>query len=296
MRILIFCFLQVLICFVSINSFSQSIYNDSIENGTNFSKAAFRVRIADTTRQVKGIIVLVPGSGYDGRNDIDNKEWQTLSKDLNFALMACFFKDNPHEHPEIEEYVNVRNGSGEAMLRSIKRIATSSRHKELDTIPFMMFGMSAGGQFNYEFACWAPERVQAFVVNKGGIYYTALAPPASWNIPGLFITGEKDSPYRTNIVKGIFSINRRFGAKWTYAQEFEAEHVIGKSEFLSQTFFREVIKRNNNQLNKNDTSYIGLVDKKLLIINETGRNMFSDLTSWIVSKQFGNDWIDFIGK
>jgi len=296
MKALNFCLLQALICCVSINSFSQNVYNDSIENGTNFSKAAFRVWIPDTTKQIKGILVLVPGSGYDGRNDISNKDWQALSKELNFALMACFFKDNPHEHPEIEEYVNVRNGSGKAMLQSIKRIAGSSRHKELDTIPFMMFGMSAGGQVNYEFACWAPQRVLAFVVNKGGIYYTALAPPASWNIPGLFITGEKDSPYRTNIVKGIFSINRRFGALWTYAQESGAEHVIGKSAFLAQAFFREVIKRNNGQLNNIDTSYIGLVDKKQLIINETGRNMFSDLTSWIVSKQFGDYWIDFIGK
>jgi pimeloyl-ACP methyl ester carboxylesterase len=180
------------------------------------------------------------------------------------------------------------------MLQTIKRIAVSCRHKELDTIPFMMFGMSAGGQFNYEFACWAPGRVHAFVVNKGGIYYTALAPPASWNIPGLFITGEKDSPYRINIVKGIFSINRRFGAKWTYAQEQGAEHVIGKSDILAQAFFREVIKHDNKQLNSSDTSYIGLVDKNQLIINEPGRNMFSDLTSWIVSKQFGDYWIDFI--
>jgi pimeloyl-ACP methyl ester carboxylesterase len=37
--------------------------------------------------------------------------------------------------------------------------------------------MSAGGQFNYEFAAWKPDRVAAFVVNKGGIYYTAKGTP-----------------------------------------------------------------------------------------------------------------------
>jgi len=34
--------------------------------------------------------------------------------------------------------------------------------------------MSAGGEFNYEFTAWMPERIVAFVANKGGVYYTAL--------------------------------------------------------------------------------------------------------------------------
>jgi hypothetical protein len=48
--------------------------------------------------------------------------------------------------------------------------------------------MSAGGQFNYEFVAWRPERVLAFVVNKGGIYYSALLPQAARNVPGILFT------------------------------------------------------------------------------------------------------------
>ena len=205
--------------------------------------------------------------------------------------MSCYFMDNPHEYPEIEEYVNVKNGSGQAMLKSIERISELSGHRELDTIPLMLFGMSAGGQFNYEFVCWHPERVQAFVVNKGGIYYTALAPSATWDVPGLFISGSDDSPYRINIIKGIFSINRRFGAKWTYAQEYGVAHELGNSEFLAQLFFKEVIKSSLT----NDINCIGLIEERKLVCKEDDIGS-SNFTSWIVSKEFGEEWLKFIRK
>jgi hypothetical protein len=45
----------------------------------------------------------------------------------------------------------------------------------LEFAPVALWGVSAGVKFNYEFVCWKPERVTAFVVNKGGIYYSSLA-------------------------------------------------------------------------------------------------------------------------
>jgi len=51
----------------------------------------------------------------------------------------------------------------------------------LANAPLLMWVMSAGGEFNYEFTAWKRERVLAFVVNKGGIYYTALASQAARN-------------------------------------------------------------------------------------------------------------------
>ena len=69
-------------------------------------------------------------------------------------------------------------------------------------------------QFNYEFVAWKPERVAAFVVNKGGIYYTALAPKAAREVPGLLFIGEKDLDSRINMISGLAALNRRGGALW----------------------------------------------------------------------------------
>ena len=101
--------------------------------------------------------------------------------------------------------------------------------------------MSAGGQFNYEFVAWKPERVAAFVVNKGGIYYSALVSQAAREVPGILFVGGKDLEFRTNTIVGLFAVNRRGGALWALAEEPAAAHVVGRSRDLTLMFFDDVI-------------------------------------------------------
>ena len=103
-----------------------------------------------------------------------------------------------------------------------------------------MWGMSAGGQFNYEFVAWKPERVAAFVVNKGGIYYTALVPKAAREVPGLLFVGENDLAFRNHTIAGLFAVNRRAGARWALTREPGLAHVVGRSRDLGAMLFEEV--------------------------------------------------------
>jgi hypothetical protein len=101
--------------------------------------------------------------------------------------------------------------------------------------------MSAGGEFNYEFAAWKPERVAAFVVNKGGIYYTALTSRGARNVPGILFIGGKDLQSRINTITGLFEVNRRGGALWALAEEPGAAHVIGRSIDVARILFEDVL-------------------------------------------------------
>jgi hypothetical protein len=101
--------------------------------------------------------------------------------------------------------------------------------------------MSAGGEFNYEFVAWKPERVAAFVVNKGGIYYTALTSRAARNVPGILFIRGKDLPSRINTITGLFEVNRRGGALWALAEEPGAAHVVGRSIDVARILFEDVL-------------------------------------------------------
>jgi len=68
------------------------------------------------------------------------------------------------EGKSIEEYAYVKNGSGQALIDILESFVKTSNHPELEFAPLALWGMSAGGEFNYEFACWKPERIIAFVV------------------------------------------------------------------------------------------------------------------------------------
>jgi poly(3-hydroxybutyrate) depolymerase len=214
---------------------------ETVPPGANFDKAEFRLWLPPAGAPLQATLVLVPGSNGDGRPMADDPVWQAFATRHNLAIVACRFTDRPHEQGFIEEYVNVSKGSGQALVDAIDRFAARAKHPELSTAPFLMWGMSAGGQFNYEFVAWKPERVAAFVVNKGGIYYTALAPRGARQVPGILFVGEKDLEFRTNTIVGLFAVNRRAGALWALAEEPGVAHVVGRSRDMALIFFEDVL-------------------------------------------------------
>jgi poly(3-hydroxybutyrate) depolymerase len=194
--------------------------------GPNYDKAEFRLWIQDSTGPVRAVVILMPGSNGDGRGDVDDPFWRALAIRSHLALVGCHFTDKPHEQMFLEQYVNASQGSGRALLNALRSLASKSSRPEIATAPLLLWGISAGGEFNYEFTAWKPERVAAFVVNKGNIYYTALAPAAARRVPGILFTGENDLVFRVDAITGLFAINRRAGALWAYAQEPGVGHEV----------------------------------------------------------------------
>lgn len=207
----------------------------------NYDKAEFKLWYPNGAALLRAVVVLVPGSNGDGRPMADDPVWQAFATRQKLALVGCHFTDKPHEQSFIEQYVDAAHGSGQALLDALAAFAGRSQHSELAGAPLLLWGMSAGGQFNYEFVAWKPERVVAFIVNKGGIYYTALTPRAARNVPGILFVGGKDLEFRTNTIVGLFAVNRRAGALWALAEEPGAAHVVGRSRDMAAIFFEDML-------------------------------------------------------
>ena len=111
----------------------------------------------------------------DGRPDVEDQSWQAFASRNDLAIFGCRFTDKPHDEPLIENYANAAKGGGQA-LWMLLWLSPSVQPSGISGCTTLLWGMSAGGQFNYEFTAWKPERVVAFVVNKGGIYFSALFP------------------------------------------------------------------------------------------------------------------------
>ena len=220
---------------------SSAVPDDSLSPGSNYDKAQFRYWAPPWTGPLKGTLVLVPGSNGDGQSMAQDSVWQAFATRHGLAIVACRFTDKRHDQNFIENYVNVSQGSGQALLDGIAHLAVRAQHPELNTLPLVFWGMSAGGQFDYEFVAWKPERVAAFVVNKGGIYYSALVSRAARDVPGILFIGGKDLGFRTNTIVGLFAVNRRGGALWALAEEPGVAHVVGRSRDVSIVFFDDVL-------------------------------------------------------
>jgi dienelactone hydrolase len=213
----------------------------SVASGANYDVAEFRLWHADDAGTLRGVVLLVPGSNGDGRPMADDPFWQAFAARHGFAILACRLTDKPHDQMFIEDYVDVSQGSGQAVLDALTTLAERSGHPELAEAPWVSWGMSAGGQVNYEMAAWRPERTIAFILNKGGIYYTALASHATRQVPGLLFVGETDLAFRNDIIRGIFSVNRRAGALWALVEEPGVAHAVNRSRDLAALFFDDII-------------------------------------------------------
>jgi poly(3-hydroxybutyrate) depolymerase len=220
---------------------ANGLLEDAAPPGANYDKAEFRFWAPKTTTPLRAVVVLVPGSNGDGRGQVEDTVWQAFATKHSLALVGCRFTDKPHDQNFIEEYIRVADGSGQALMDAVAKFGTRSQHPELASAPFFMWGMSAGGQFNYEFAAWKPERVAAFVVNKGGIYYSALVSKATREVPALLFVGGKDLEFRTNTIVGLFAVNRRGGALWALAEEPSAGHIVGRSRDVALAFYEDLI-------------------------------------------------------
>jgi poly(3-hydroxybutyrate) depolymerase len=273
---------------------SPQTFDATLAPGSNFDKASFRLWLPPNVDKVRAVVVLVPGSNGDGRPMAEDKFWQDFAVAQKVALVACQFTDKPHDQSFIEEYVNVSKGSGDALLTAITRFADQSRHPELLNSKLLLWGMSAGGEFNYEFVAWKPERVAAFIVNKGGIYYTSLAPKAARDVPGILFIGEKDLDSRTFTIKGLFGVNRRAGALWALAEEPGLAHVVGKSQELGALLFDEVLNAPAGSLN-GKSGFVA--DIHTLAIQPAATASTNNvLTSWFVSERLAKAWLAAIAK
>jgi poly(3-hydroxybutyrate) depolymerase len=210
--------------------------------GANYEKAEFRLWLPESAAPLRAVLVLVPGSNGDGRPDVLDPVWQGFARREGLALVGCRLTDRPHEQEFIEEYADASRGSGEALFAALATFAARASRAEIASAPLLLWGMSAGGQFNYELVAWRPERVAAFVVNKGGVYYSALLPAAARRVPGLLFVGGKDMEFRTRTIEGLFAVNRRAGALWALVPEPSVGHDVGRSRELALLFFADVLR------------------------------------------------------
>jgi dienelactone hydrolase len=276
---------------------AQRTIDESAPAGANYDKAEFRLWLPPGSDNVRALLVLVPGSNGDGRPMAEEAVWQEFAVKHRLAIVACRFTDKPHEQSFIEEYVDVSRGSGQALLDALDRFAAKTQHAELGRVPFLMWGMSAGGQFNYEFTAWKPERVAAFVLNKGGIYYSALVPRGARNVPGVLFVGGKDLAFRNDTIRGLFAVNRRAGALWALAEEPQAGHIVGKSRDYALMFFEDVLTARlgeDGSLRDITAAPAALGNFATKVAEPPAEKPPSEPTAWLLTERLARAWMAMV--
>jgi hypothetical protein len=218
----------------AVTASAPQLFDYEAPPGDGYAKAAFHFWSPAYDQPLRGIIIMVPGTDGDGRGMVDDGGWQALARKYRLALVGCFFQG--------KNYMECSHGSGDALHDALKTFSTQSGRPEVATVPLLLWGISAGGEFNYNYILWKPENVMAFVVNKGGYYNDGSADGHSRSIPGLFFLGQSDADYRITAITRIWTEGRRMGALWALAPQPNSGHEFSKTDLVARTFFDAVLQ------------------------------------------------------
>ena len=108
--------------------------------------------------------------------------------------------------------------SYDTLLRTLSEFGTQSLHPELANIPIFFVGHSMGGCTAYGFSRVHGARVAGFLTMKGGCHSPAPAAAAA-GVPGYFLIGALDEPYRRDNITAVFNAGRAAGAPWTLSTD-----------------------------------------------------------------------------
>jgi autotransporter-associated beta strand protein len=184
---------------------------------------------------IRGVIILGNGANGDQRNRTEETDWQALARAHGFALMGTHGYVCYGSTALVDEEVRI-------LLSDFAWYATASGHPEVAHLPFVLAGWSGGGQIAYGINTKIPERVIAYIMNKGAFYVPGDLSPAALKTPSIAVGGQFDlGADRTGIIDR-FDSNRLRGGLCALAVEQNAGHVEGNVNGLFFTFFDHAIR------------------------------------------------------
>jgi dienelactone hydrolase len=189
-----------------------------------------RLWIPADAETVRGILIIGNGAGGDSTGAALNSIYQRFGDLHNFAVIGTGLWSNFSSFSEISIWDN-----------HLAALATASGHPELVHAPYAPIGLSNGGQMSYGFNALRPEKVIAFITNKGCCYNDRLPSDAALHTPGLLIAGELDTLVRRDSIRGLFDDNRPRGALWAWVEEENTGHARSDDEIVLP-FMAEAIR------------------------------------------------------
>ncbi len=156
---------------------------------------------------------------------VKQQHWQAACRHWDFAVVGA-------------NYFGVRdNEFKDTLLAALKEAAQAVGRKELEHVPMLFAGMSAGGGMSVRFAELMPERTIAV-----GPVCLEVGPRSqpSYSIPMMTIFGERDGKQMEQLTTKLPTL-RHDGAQWSIAVQWGRRHEFARANNLLMPMFDAAI-------------------------------------------------------
>jgi len=183
-------------------------YQPSTVSGELQVGVTYAIWIPDTTKTLRGIIVHQHGAGTSAARASEfaayDLHWQALAKKWDCALLGPSYHVSNEKidtsKGSAELWFDPRRGSEKTFLKALDDLAVKSTHLEIKTIPWCLWGHSAGGIWSDVMAALHPERIIAIWLRSGSAeivkdkpeFKPVQVPNSLYKIPIMINTGLKE--------------------------------------------------------------------------------------------------------
>lgn len=213
----------------------------------------YRLWIPEGTRHIRSVIVHQHGCGAPacdgGKTAADDLHWQALARKWDSALLGPSYRQA--DNVDCQLWSNPKNGSEKTFLRALSDFAARTRHPELATAPWCLWGHSGGGFWAGEMTLLHPDRIVAvwqrsgasglFRQERSGLPSDQIITPAVLAVPVMCNPGVKEKDDRFARIwtgmNAMFAYHRSKGAPIVFAADPRTSHECGDSRYLAIPFF-----------------------------------------------------------
>ena len=201
----------------------------------HLDEAQFRWWAPEGVKNLRGVLVLVPGRNGDARGAVNDAGWQELAREQEFALVgARLFK------PDGAYQLDPDGKTTETIEKAIAELGKANGHPNAAKLPVAFWGHSAGGNTAERFALRNPRRTIAIASIKCPNGH-GDATPQKANVPILACIGKNDKEGWVKSAVENYEKGRQSRAVWTLALHPTEGHEAGATKPLALAFLQEVI-------------------------------------------------------
>jgi hypothetical protein len=226
-------------------------YPASTVPGEMILSVTYTLWIPDGVKTFRGIIVHQHGAGMtaskEGSTAAYDLHWQALAKKWDCALLGPSYhvlNDGDLGPAGSEYWFDPRRGSDKTFLRALGDFAAQTGHPELATVPWALWGHSAGAGWADVMSTLYPDRIVAVYyrsgcalvwANRPAEYPPVKIPAAGYAIPRMCTGGVKEK-WLPAVMLPTFQEYRTNGAPVGYALDPRTDHECGDSRYFAIPF------------------------------------------------------------
>jgi hypothetical protein len=225
-------------------SYYKVTYAPSTATGELQLGVTYTVWVPPNVKRLRAVIVHQHGCGAGackgGATAAYDLHWQELARKWDAALLGPSYQQA--ENQDCALWSDPRNGSRKTFLRALDELGAQSKHPEMATVPWALWGHSGGGGWSGHMQQLDPARIAAIWFRSGSIAPNETTPAAAYDIPMVCNPGKKEETHERfqRAYKGCiatFEGYREKNAPIAFAPDPRTSHECGDSRYLAIPFF-----------------------------------------------------------